>query len=453
MGLITEEVEIGLGGSNINHFEKLGYKIPKIKSWNRLSTPKNAKILVKILDLPSNSAVKIDVLCDCCGNIVENIEWRKYCNSKKDDKYYCGKCAKNGYKKWTSFKKWCINNNRQDLLDRWDYKLNKLNPNEVGHSSNKFYYFKCQNNIHESELKSINGITNNKNSTYCKLCNSFAQYLLNTYGENALRLYWDYDKNTINPWDISYGSNKEVWIKCQDRDYHGSYLVNCSNFSNNRSGCPYCNGKKVHFLDSLGSLHPESLNIWSDKNEKSPYKYTPNSGQEVWWKCPEGKHEEYFKKIQMAKVCEFRCPECTSERDESLLQEKVRLHLEKLNYNVLHEKNCTISPKNIIQHPTQKRKHKLKYDNEIIINDKHLIIEVHGIQHYEIGGFHKLQAKKNNTTPEQEFEYGQEKDKFKKDYAISKGYRYLEIPYWDFNNVEQILEEYLNSIKDVMSIC
>lgn len=27
---------------------------------------------------------------------------------------------------------WCINNNKKDIVDRWDYTLNKKSPKEIG---------------------------------------------------------------------------------------------------------------------------------------------------------------------------------------------------------------------------------------------------------------------------------------------------------------------------------
>lgn len=115
---------------------------------------------------------------------------------------------------------------------------------------------------------------------------------------------------------------------------------------------------------------------------------------------------------------------CVSERDESFLQEKIRTYLEFLKYIVLHEHNCTIIPKN----PKSKANNTLPFDNEI--KELKLIIEVNGIQHYEVNGFHILGAKHNNTTPEYELHYQQLKDRYKRMYAKSKGYNYLEIPYW-----------------------
>lgn len=52
---------------------------------------------------------------------------------------------------------------------------------------------------------------------------SFAEWGINNLDENFLDKYWDWDKNELNPYEISYGSHKRVWIKCRNKDYHNSY--------------------------------------------------------------------------------------------------------------------------------------------------------------------------------------------------------------------------------------
>jgi hypothetical protein len=328
-----------------------------------------------------------------------------------------------------SFEQWCINNNRQDILSRWDYELNKCNPIEIRFACKSSYYFKCSKGIHPSELKSISNFTSGSEGVmFCNMCNSFAQYLIDNFGNDALNLYWDYEKNgNINPWKLTKSNNLNVYIKCQNKDkpYHESYLVQCSNFSKLNSGCPYCYNRKIHPLDSLGTLFPEVLDIWSDKNDKSPFEYAPKTPQEVYWKCPEGKHDNYLRKINESNDAKFRCPDCSNERDESFLQEKVRLYLESLDYTILHERNCTIIPKN----PRTKNSsnNSLPFDNEV--KELKLIVEINGKQHYIICGFHILSAKRNNTTPEYELHYQKLKDRYKRMYAKSQGYHHLEISY------------------------
>jgi very-short-patch-repair endonuclease len=94
-----------------------------------------------------------------------------------------------------------------------------------------------------------------------------------------------------------------------------------------------------------------------------------------------------------------------------------------------------------------KRLGKLKYDNEVPILK--LIIEVNGLQHYEVVKWHEELAQHYNTTPEYEFWYQQEKDKYKKNFALSHGFEYLEIPYWTDNKEEtwkNLIDEKIDGI-------
>ena len=123
---------------------------------------------------------------------------------------------------------WCIENDRQDILELWDYTSNKVSPKDVGYASHKECFFKCPRGLHESEEKIIYVLANGRTELRCNCCNSFGQYLIDNYGENALEKYWDYEKNrNLNPFEIARCSNKiKVWIKCQEDEIHGSYFVN-----------------------------------------------------------------------------------------------------------------------------------------------------------------------------------------------------------------------------------
>ena len=341
-----------------------------------------------------------------------------------------------------SFGQWCLDNNRKDILDRWDYDLNDYNPFQVSKSSAKKCYFKCPKGTHGSELKTLYSLTNNKVEDFlCKACNSFAQWGIDKFGDNFLEKYWDNNKNTINPFEIPYAYNGKVWIKCQNHDYHDSYQISCGKFSIENKRCPYCakTSGKIHKLDSFGYMYPEALSIWSETNTKSPYEYSPHSGLGVWWKCENGIHKDYKRIIGNTIKSEFMCPNCVIENNSSKLQNKVDTYLkEKYNFEVLHERDCTINPIN------PKTNQMLLYDNEI--KELKLVIEVMGEQHYLPTQFNKLIAKRKNITPEEALKELQWRDDFKKQHALNCGYNYLDIPYtYEKNN------EYKNIIDKTIS--
>lgn len=343
-----------------------------------------------------------------------------------------------------SFEQFCIENNEIGLLKRWDYDLNKCSPLDVNRGTVKKYYFKCPNGIHESELKCINNFTNKYKQQYgsmdCSRCNSFAQWGIDNICEDFLERYWDYKKNVVNPWNVSKSCKTVIFIKCQEKEYHESYKTNTNEFYNGKR-CPYCAGRQVNKFDSLGYLYPDVFDIWSDKNTRSPYDYTPRSFQKVWFKCKDGLHEDYQRNLDHSFHLDFRCPSCSKERGESILEEKVRLYLN-IRYQTLHEFNCNIIPVN------PETGHKMPFDNEVA--DLKLIIEVHGMQHYRITNLHNLSAKKFNTTPEFEFNKIKQHDKFKKEFVISNGYYYLEIPYTSDNKKESYKKLIDNKINEIL---
>jgi len=444
MGLISKTVIVKWNSNNKKWFVDKGYVFTKMSD----------EFEVKVGDLKNGSNALVYVECDCeicTTQISEPIRWTDYLKCvKEDSKYYCNKCSINIIGKYkilktkldngVSIEQWCLDNSRQDILSRWDYNLNHCKPSEVNYKTSKKIYLKYPVNKHSSELKSFVSFANGNGSIDCKMCDSLAQWGIDNLGEDFLEKYWDYEKNIVNPWEIKKGSTKNaIFIKCQEKDYHGSYKTTCRQFSCD-GRCPYCNKNsgKIHKYDSLGSLYPEVFNIWSDKNDISPYKYAPSTHNEVLWKCPEEKHEDYKRSIDTSNNCKFRCPECTRERIESILQEKVRLYVEGFGYTILHEHKCTIIPKN----PKSKTNNTMPFDNEVV--DLKLIIEIMGEQHYSISGFHKMSAKHNNTTPEYELHYQKVRDRYKRIFAKSQGYFYLEVPYWT-NDKEETWKQLIDN--------
>ncbi len=345
-----------------------------------------------------------------------------------------------------SFYDWCMENNRQDLFNRWDYELNKCSPKDITFKNNTKRYFKCPRGLHQSELKRLSDITSgHKGTENCVGCNSFGQYLIDTYGEYALQKYWDYNKNEgIDPFKIKKSSHNNVWIICQDKYYHGSYLLKCNMFVCG-DRCPYCHSLKVHIFDSLGYLYPQVFEIWSDKNKKSPYELTPKSHYVAIWHCNKDIHEDYRRSVKESSDANFHCPECVRERDESFLQEKVRVYIEEKypQYTLNHEWKCSLVPHN------PKNNRAMPFDN--LIEDLKLCCEVHGKQHYEKNSYTSIWNDKN-LTPEQQLHKRQLYDRYKKYVAFCNGYFYVVIPYWADDKDEtykKIIDDNISKIKSL----
>lgn len=438
--LETKNMTIKWDLANKKYYESKGYVFTKLKD----------VFDIKIEDLSDGSQRLVDVECDCCKEPLKPMSWQNYKKYiHEDGKYFCKICVKKLFsikkyketrlKNGISFEKWCLENNKEYLIDLWDYNLNTLLPSEVTYRSGEKFYFKCARGIHKSELNKICQLTNSQEMC-CRQCNSFAQWGVDNICVDFLNKYWDYDKNTIDPWTIDKGSSKKkVWIICQEKDYHDSYKINCNDFINN-CRCPYCNNRgkvQVHKLDSLGTLYPKSIILWSDKNEKSAFEYSPSCKTNVWWKCPENKHKDYKRKIGESKSRDFCCPECHHSKGE----ERIKLYLTKNNWEQIIQKEyekLTIKCKNCFNYYISQKKFQeliglgnglLSYD--FYLPKYNLLIEYQGEYH---------DGTVNNQTKKQ-FEKQKEHDRRKKEYAEQKGYNFLEIWYWDFDNIETILEK------------
>lgn len=357
-----------------------------------------------------------------------------------------------------SFAQWVIDNYNQEYLDKiWNVDLNVKSPWEISAKSHCDIYLNClQVEYHKGYRTTAARFTNGQK--ICGFCHglqvhpkeSFAAYNIKKYGDDFLDKYWDYELNTEDPCTISHCSGKIIYIKCQDKEYHGSYRVRASDFSLDKSKCPYCRSLKVHPLDSVGSIYPQILNFWSDKNELTPFDYSINCDQKVWLKCPDGIHEDYYKRLRDAIKVGFACPQCAMLSKESKIEKSTRLYLNNnYTYRVEHEYLCSL----IAVNPITGRN--MPYDNDVFLNNNvHLIIEVHGRQHYERTKYTAYYAKRNNISIDQALKDQQTRDKIKKEHVESlKNYYYLELPYWTFEDesyktlIDNKIQEILNNTK------
>lgn len=381
-----------MNSNNVGYYEILNYFIPKyVNSKGNLRIDFDKEIIVKVKDLPKSSTVKLDIFCDGenCENPFLKISKGDYEKCVKEDgKYYCQKCAlklvlddkiKNIIVNNGSFEDWCNANEFQYILNLWDYELNSYFPCNITYKTGKKFYFKCSRNLHESELKSISSFTSGElGAIRCNKCNSISQWIVDNLGNEYLK-YIDWDKNkefNISPWSINYGSNTyKIWMKCENKLYHESYSIYPLKFTCGHR-CPYCSGKKVHELDSLGILYLQVVSIWSDKNNKKSIEYAPMSHQLVWWKCKDSIHKDYLRSIDASNTSDFRCPECNYTKGEN----RILQYLLNNKINYISQKRF----KNLLG----LKKGKLSYD--FYLPDYNLLIEYQGEQHEKyIKGFHR----------------------------------------------------------------
>jgi len=130
-----------------------------------------------------------------------------------------------------------------ELSDEWDYDKNHpLKPENFSYGSRQIIWWKCPAG-HKYQTIIKNRTTNNK--TGCPLCSgrvaSEDNNLQNVFPEVAKE--WHPTKNVdLTPKDVTYGSGTKVWWLCPKKH---SYNAAVHSRTGQKSGCPYCSGKKA----------------------------------------------------------------------------------------------------------------------------------------------------------------------------------------------------------------
>ena len=139
-----------------------------------------------------------------------------------------------------------------NIVNYWDDK-NIKKPNEVkydpNNNSKELYWVHCDKGhlYQQSACKIIKGFKGGIKS--CPVCSGqFLQEGANdlSHLRPDILKYWDYNKNTINPTEVTPHSHKEAWFKCINCD--SSFCVSISNRSKSEGYCSEC---ASHFTQSL----------------------------------------------------------------------------------------------------------------------------------------------------------------------------------------------------------
>lgn len=211
---------------------------------------------------------------------------------------------------------WCINNNRQDIIDEWDTQKNNISINNITPRSHKEVYWKCKNG-HSYPQKIFKKTERNDGCPYCSNQKVLTGYNdLETWCKQNNRIdilnEWDYENNNINPNEIYYHSTKKInWI-CSNNH---SYPQRIREKTQSNCKCPYCSNKKIlpgyNDLETWCKKHnrQDILDAWDYKENKIlPNEIAPKSNKSVHFICPNG--HSYPQSIDKKTIRNDKCPIC-----------------------------------------------------------------------------------------------------------------------------------------------
>ena len=141
-------------------------------------TRQREKFDLKVEDLMPTSHYKIHVACDECSKDAY-VAYRDYCNRTYKE-YLCSDCATRKY--------------------------------GVKH--------RIEKHIKERSM-------------------SFNDWCKENINEGYIKKYWNTELNTVNPCEIAYASNQDIYINCMNIE-HGWYKTTCDRFTLREQRCPKC---------------------------------------------------------------------------------------------------------------------------------------------------------------------------------------------------------------------
>jgi len=272
------------------------------------------------------------------------------------------------------------------------------------------------------------------NLYYCSKCSrhgifiSFEKWCISNNMQHVLDLF-DYELNDSVPSEISYGTECGYYFKCP-QGIHDSEIKMIKSFTSGLSviKCNMCNSLGSWMGNNLGKNAIEKY--WGKKNKISPYLVPKgSSSKKYFFVCQEDlTHNDYQCSPANFTSSGSRCPICNSPKGEVRI--KNYLDVNNIIYKYQKEFDGLVGINN----------GNLSYD--FFIGEYNLLVEFQGMQHEKPIDFKGRGIK----YAKEQFEIQKLHDNLKYNYAKNNNIKLLEIWYWDFDNIESILDEYLNKL-------
>lgn len=219
--------------------KSFGYNYPNlIKHWHPTKNKKGP------YEYRCSTADKIYWVCDKCNNefrttlndVTSKGSWCPYCQGKR---VYYGNS---------------LEFLRPDIAKRWHPQKNgNITPSMITYGSHKKFWWKCPNGYDSHDfIAAVIELTGNKNIA-CPYCSGKRVDPEMSFGalQHILLDEWDYNKNTINPYEVMPNSNKKVWWKCSKCSYEWFAGINKRTYGR---GCPSC-AKSGYSLSKPANLY------------------------------------------------------------------------------------------------------------------------------------------------------------------------------------------------------
>ena len=221
------------------------------------------------------------------------------------------------------------------------------------------------------------------------------------------------------------GHKHKLKLHCTKDECLEIFYANWDSIKGGR-GCPFCRGLKVGRYNNLSYRRPDLKNEWDYKKNYpiTPENITCGSNKIFWWICSNIECSFSWKaSVSHRTSMKSGCPRCNISKGESSISKYLDRIVEYKTQIVFNE--C-------------KDKRVLPFD--FYLPDYNLCVEYHGIHHYEPVRFSYSISEERAI---ENLKNQKKRDRLKIKYCKENNIKLLIIPYWDFDNIDQILEQNL----------
>lgn len=268
----------------------------------------------------------------------------------------------------------------QDYVEGWSKKIKMKCPND-----------------HIIEMTWGNFKTNNRRCKFCSIKNrsTSKEDIINRLSKEGYELIEELGK--VN------SKYRKIKVKC---DKGHIYDVELRRFNEGRR-CPTCSDTTFGFNYVKSFVEDNGYTLISNK-------YV-NVYQKLEMICPKG--HTYYSNFHNFKNSGSRCPRCFQSKGENFISE------------ILNKNNV----KFIREHTFKDCKHIKLLPFDFYLPEFNILIEYDGEQHFSL----------KHSFSEESFVSTQRNDNIKNQYCKDNNIKLVRIPYWEFDNIENILEKEL----------
>lgn len=142
---------------------------------------------------------------------------------------------------------------------------------------------------------------------------------------------WDYNKNSINPSEVTANTHRKAWWLCPKCGY--SYFSSIANRHRNKTACPVCSNQTLCVgINDLQTKYPNIAKEWSNKNNKLPSEVIAGGHTKYYFICSKCGNE--WKTTINERKRGRGCPKCSASLHTSIPEQVIFECLKNTGFNV-----------------------------------------------------------------------------------------------------------------------